>query len=408
MIGGLKPALARVPGSGPSGHCAARGSEARASCPDRARGSHCFARAFARLAVLAFLAAAALPGGAASQSYWVYVAAESEDEVALLRYDAGGDLVVEKTITTGWLAAEIEAPHGVAVDPGGEFWYLTLGHGFPNGRLVKYATVSDTVVGVADLGLFPATIAVPPHGTVALAVNANFHGDHIPSTVAIVDLETMFPIADVVTCTMPHGSRFNADGSKHYSACMMDNQLVEIDGATLDVSRRLDLIANEPAHAPMEGHMAMAPPAEKNCSPTWAAPHPDGSRVFVPCNKGDVILEIDLNDWRITRRIEAPGAPYNLDVTPDGSKLLATLKGSAKLGVWDVATGELLHLVDSLMRVTHGVVATPDGRYAIVTVEGIGGDPGTVEVIDLESGTRVASAQIGKQAGGIALWKMEG
>ena len=60
------------------------------------------------------------------------------------------------------------------------------------------------------------------------------------------------------------------------------------------------------------------------------------------------------------------------------------------------------------MRVTHGVVATPDGRYAIVTVEGIGGDPGTVEVIDLESGTRVASAQIGKQAGGIALWKMEG
>ena len=387
MIGRLKPTLGRVAGSGPSGHCTAR--------------------ALLRLVVLTLAATAALHGHAASQSYWVYVAAESEDEVALLRYDAGGDLVVEKTITTGWLAAEIEAPHGVAVDPGGEFWYLTLGHGFPNGRLVKYATVSDTVVGVADLGLFPATIAVPPHGTVALAVNANFHGDHVPSTVAIIDLETMFPIADVVTCTMPHGSRFNADGSKHYSACMMDNQLVEIDGATLDVSRRLDLIRNEPAHAPMEGHMAMAPPGE-NCSPTWATPHPDGKRVFVPCNKGGVILEIDLDDWRITRRIEAPGAPYNLDLTPDGSKLLATLKGSAKLGVWDVASGELLHLVDSLMRVTHGVVATPDGRYAIVTVEGIGGDPGTVEVIDLESGTRVASAQIGKQAGGIALWKMEG
>ena len=388
MIGRLKPALARVGRSGRSGHCAAR--------------------AFARLAALGWLAVAAVPRPAASQSYWVYVAAESEDEVALLRYDAGGDLVVEKTITAGWLAAEIEAPHGVFVDPGGEFWYLTLGHGFPNGRLVKYATVSDTVVGVAELGLFPATIAVPPHGTVALAVNANFHGDHIPSTVTIVDLETMYAIADVVTCTMPHGSRFNADGSKHYSACMMDNQLVEIDGATLDVSRRLDLIANEPAHAPMEGHMAMAPPAEKNCSPTWATPHPDGKRVFVPCNKGDLILEIDLEDWRITRRIEAPGAPYNLDLTPDGSKLLATLKGSARLGVWDVASGELLHLVDSGMRVTHGVVATPDGRYAIVTIEGIGGDPGTVEVIDLESGTRVASAQIGKQAGGIALWKMEG
>ena len=357
---------------------------------------------------VAALTAAAPPSPATAQSYWVYVAAESEDEVALLRYDAGGDLVVEKTITTGWLAAEIEAPHGLAIDPAGEYWYLTLGHGFPNGRLVKYETGSDTIVGVADLGLFPATIAVPPHGTLGLAVNANFHGDHVPSTVTIVDLETMFPIADVVTCTMPHGSRFNADGSKHYSACMMDNQLVEIDGATLDVTRRLDLVANEPAHAPMDGHMAMPPPAGANCSPTWTTPHPDGNRVFVPCNRGDVILEVDLASWRVTRRIEAPGAPYNLDLTPDGTKLLATLKGSARLGIWDVETGEPLHLIDSLIPVTHGVVVTPDGRYAIVTVEGIGGDPGTVEVIDIEAGARVASAQIGKQAGGIILWKTEG
>jgi len=32
--------------------------------------------------------------------------------------------------------------------------------------LVKYETVSDTVVGTVELGLFPATIGVPPHGTV--------------------------------------------------------------------------------------------------------------------------------------------------------------------------------------------------------------------------------------------------
>lgn len=348
---------------------------------------------------------AAQPG--AAPSYWVYVAAESEDEVSLLRYDAGGDLVVEKTIPTGWLPAEIEAPHGVFVDPTGDYWYLTLGHGFPNGQLVKYETGTDKVIGVAELGLFPATIAVPPDGAVALAVNANFHGDHVPSTVSIVDLETMEPVADVVTCTMPHGSRFSADGTKHYSACMMDNQLVEIDGASLKVARRLDLVRNEPASDPMDEHMAMAPP-DGHCSPTWATPHPDGRRVFVPCNRGNEILEVELASWRVVRRIEAPGGPYNLAVTPDGTKLLVTLKSSAQFGVWDVATGQRLHLLDSTMRVTHGVVATPDGRYAVVTVEGIGGDPGTVEVIDLETGQRVASASVGKQAGGIALWKMEG
>ncbi len=381
-------------------------------------------RLFAGIA-LAGLALSGAPEPLAAQSYWVYVAAESEDEVALLRYDAGGDLVVEKTISTGWLAAEIEAPHGLATDPAGEYWYLTLGHGFPNGRLLKYATGADTIVGVAELGLFPATIAVPPHGAFALAVNANFHGDHLPSTIAIVDLETMFPIADVTTCTMPHGSRFNADGSRHFSACMMDDQLVEIDGATLTVSRRLDLVANEPVRGPEDParaqmhathadpgtartQMAVSAAGAAHCSPTWTTPHPDGERVFVPCNKGDAILEVDLNEWRVARRIEAPGAPYNLDLTPDGSRLLATLKGSAQLGIWDVETGERLHLVDSAMRVTHGVVVTPDGRYAIVTVEGIGGDPGTVEVIEIESGNRVAAAEVGKQAGGIALWKMEG
>ncbi|MDH3223460.1 MAG: YncE family protein, partial [Gemmatimonadota bacterium] len=205
---------------------------------------------------------------------------------------------------------------------------------------------------------------------------------------------------------MPHGSRFNADGTKHYSACMMDNQLVEIDAATLDVSRRLDLVHNRAAEAPDAGHHAMPPP-DNHCSPTWAAPHPDGSRVYVPCNRGDVILEVDVESWSITRRFEAEGAPYNLDVTPDGSKLLATLKGGARFGIWDLATGEPGHFVDSLRPVTHGVISTPDSRYAFVTVEGIGGDPGTVEVIDLESGLRVAETTVGKQAGGIAFWKME-
>ena len=358
---------------------------------------------FPALGAAAIIALA--PAPAAAQSYWFYAAAESEDQVSLLRYDAGGELVVEKTIGVGWLRAEIEAPHGLAVGPGGDHWYLTLGHGFPNGRLLKFATGADTLVAVTDLGLFPATIAIPPHGAFALAVNSNFHGDHVPSTVTIVDLDDMFPIADVVTCTMPHGSRFTADGSRHYSACMMDNQLVEIDGATLEVTRRLDLVRGAPAQAPGPDHMAAMPP-EGHCSPTWTTPHPHGGRVLVACNRSDEIVEVDVETFSVTRRLAAPGAPYNLDVTPDGRLLIATLKGSAQVGVWELESGARLHLVDSLQRVTHGVVATPDSRYALVTVEGVGGDPGIVEVLDLEKGERAASARIGKQAGGIALWKM--
>jgi hypothetical protein len=57
--------------------------------------------------------------------------------------------------------------------------------------------------------------------------------------------------------------------------------------------------------------------------------------------------------------------------------------------------------------VTHGVVITPDGRYAISTAEGVGSEPGAVDFFDLQSLEHVTSVDIGKQAGGLAFWKME-
>jgi hypothetical protein len=54
--------------------------------------------------------------------------------------------------------------------------------------------------------------------------------------------------------------------------------------------------------------------------------------------------------------------------------------------------------------VPHAVVVTPDGRFAFVTVEGIGGEPGGVEVYDVAGAERIAVLDVGKQAGGIALW----
>jgi len=56
--------------------------------------------------------------------------------------------------------------------------------------------------------------------------------------------------------------------------------------------------------------------------------------------------------------------------------------------------------------VTHGTVITPDSRYAFVTSEGVGAEPGKVDIYDLRGLTRVASVDVGQQAGGIAFWKM--
>jgi hypothetical protein len=41
-----------------------------------------------------------------------------------------------------------------------------------------------------------------------------------------------------------------------------------------------------------------------------------------------------------------------------------------------------------------------------VSSEGVGAAPGTVDVWDLAALARVASVEVGQQAGGIAFWKM--
>lgn len=363
------------------------------------------------------LALSLLTGGAAAGQgvYRAYVASESEDEVAVLRFSTDRGLEVEKRIPVGAWPAEIEGPHGVSFDPSGEFWYLTLGHGIPTGLLLKYEATTDTVIGVAELGLFPATVSLTPEGVLAFVVNSNFYGDHEPSSVSVVDTYDMLEIDRVVTCTMPHGSRMSVDGMHNYSACMMDDQLVEMSAHSLEVTRRMDLrtgAAVLPSHA---GHDMGAPQSQatqgdpavpegaRPCSPTWTEPTADALYVFVACNKGNEIVQIDLERWAVVRRIPAEGAPYNLALTPDGSRLLATLKGAARLGVWDLESGEQVAEIASGQRVTHGVVVTPDSRFAFVTVEGVGGEPGLVEVVDLTTYETVGTAEIGKQAGGVAL-----
>ena len=101
-----------------------------------------------------------------------------------------------------------------------------------------------------------------------------------------------------------------------------------------------------------------------------------------------------------------PGATV-WEVTPDGTTLVVTYKGDHAVGLFALADGSERAVVPSSRRIPHGVAVSPDSRYAFITVEGVANDPGTVDVIDLETGTLAASVDVGRQAGGIGFWKME-
>lgn len=344
--------------------------------------------------------------------YYVYVAAESQDEVALVRFGPDGAEVV-RAIEASLNPTDMDGPHGIAVSPDGSNWYVSIAHGLPFGQIQKFSTGYDRKLGAAAVGLFPATMAVTPGGMMFVA-NFNLHGDPVPSSVSVVETGAMAEIGKIATCAMPHGSRLSPDARRHYSVCMMDDQLVEIDVRMLEVSRRLYLAPGAERDLPRQttesldivGHRPGAR-GEARCGPTWVQPSPDGRRAWIACNKNHEVLEVDLETWEVTRRLATGTGPYNLEVTPDGATLVVTYKGDDAVGIIDLDGGRERVAIPSSRRIPHGVAVSPDSRFAFITVEGVGNDPGTVDVIDLEAGARVASVDVGRQAGGIGFWKME-
>ena len=106
------------------------------------------------------------------------------------------------------------------------------------------------------------------------------------------------------------------------------------------------------------------------------------------------------------RRIPAGHGIYNLAVTTDG-KLVATNRRDQSASIFDPRAGSETARIPLPRKAPHGVVVSPDQRYAFVSVEGMAAEPGTIVMIDLASGQRAASVDVAPQAGGIDFWKAE-
>jgi len=372
-------------------------------------------------------ASLAKPQTKPDKDYLVYVLSESADKIALVRFGPNG-AGVDHDLKTGAMPSDLNGPHGIAISSDKQFYYVSLAHGRPFGTVWKYAVNGDRVLGETTLGLFPATMDLNKDGSLLFVVNFNLHGDMVPSSVSVVATEPMLEVARIQTCTMPHGSRLNPQGTRQYSACMMDDMLVEIDTHTLKVSRHFLLtkgkemgmngppnvshagMASMPGMTGMDmGGHGMEPPkvGDNSCSPTWAQPSADGSAIFVACNKSNEIVEIDVAKWKVARRIAARAGVYNLAVTKDGTRLIGTNKRDQSVSIFDIKSGRELARLPTKRKVLHGVVVSPDNRYAFVTVEGIGSEPGTVEVIDLDALKTVATVDVGQHASGIDFLRTE-
>jgi YVTN family beta-propeller protein len=346
-------------------------------------------------------------GPTSATPYSIYVASESGDVVT--RIDVGQE---------GWKKAgevsvkvvpnEISGPHNVAVSPDGKFWYVSIAHGTPNGSLWKFDAQNDRLLGRVQVGVFPTTIGLSPDGRWAFVPNSDLHGDRGKlNTISAVHTPSMAVVTEIPTCDMPHGSRWSRAGSVVYVACMMSDELVAIDPGAFAVSKRVALGSGRPMAMPdhtMPGAASSTMPGQSpDCLATYVSVSPDDRQVYVACNHSNELQVRDAASLVLVERIPLGEGAYNVEPSPDGRFVLVTNKKEQSVSVVDARTPQELARIATSKSVPHGIAFSPDGRYAFVSCESVGTDPGAVDVIDLTTLARVASMEIARQPTGIAV-----
>jgi YVTN family beta-propeller protein len=354
------------------------------------------------------LALAALPltGRLSAQGgpgYQIGVVSESGDRVTWLRFSDGA-LSVLRIVPVGVMPTEIDGPHNIAVAPDQSAYYVTIAHGTPFGSLWKISAAADTVLGRAPLEMFPTTIGLTPGGGLALVANSDFYGDHPRvNPVSVVYTPTMTPVTDIAACDMPHGVKVNHAGTFAYLSCMHSDELLEIDLATLAITRRVSTGGAGAMAGMGHGDTPAASNTDDSCQPTFVSVSPDDRTLYAACNHSGALQAWDAASLTKTGQVAVGAGAYNVEPSPDGALVIVTNKKAQSISLVDAATLTELARIPVTKKVVHGVAFAPDGRYAFISQESIGADSGAVDIIDLAARKDIGTIAIPGQPTGIAI-----
>jgi len=356
------------------------------------------------LSVVALLGTLPFAAPSPPRGYRILVASESGDIVTQLVWD-GTALTTAKVVPVGVMPADIDGPHNVTVAPDGSAWYVTIAHGTPYGTLWKFAAGTDSLLGRAPVEMFPTTIALTPDGALAFVANSDFHGDHPRvNVVTIVQTATMTPLTNLPACDMPHGVKVDHAGTLVYVSCMNSDEVLEIDRQSFRIRRR-HRTGKGTGHAmgAMHGTAPAAAPAGHDCAPTFVSVSPDDKRLYVACNHGNSLQVLDAATLELVKEIAVGAGPYNVEPSADGRWVIVTNKKAQSVSVVDAQTLAEVARIPTSKPLPHGVAYSPDGRWAFISAESVGADPGAVDVIDLTTRARVVSIDIPRQPTGITI-----
>lgn len=297
---------------------------------------------------------------------------------------------------------ERDEPHGVAVAPDGNHWYATLSHGEPT--LWKYESADLRLVGRVTLPTTGASrVRLSPDGATAVVPDYWLAGSGAVSRIAVVKTHDLTVTATPEVCPAPHDAVFSPDGRRLAVTCALGDGVVILDAATLEVVGR-QALADGPQGAaqageelpPGEGGVGAASPVR----PMNAAWSPDGNTLWVSLmGRGTVVALSVATGARVRHPVGA--RPAQLEVSPDGSRVVVANRGDATVSVIDVRYGTA-RTVEMPGAHPHGVAFGTDPSVAFVTYEGDVETAGGVVALDLDAGALLWHTPVGIFTLGVA------
>lgn len=253
----------------------------------------------------------------------------------------------ERTVVRG-------SPFDVAMIPGG-MALVTRAH----------AAAADVlrlqplgVIGSVRTGPVPTRVVVDPAGKHAYVTS------QFAEEIETIDLETL-RLAGTVSV---HGHALGA--------------AIAPDGHTLYVTTNLDRLY---AIAIPKGRIVTSVPIPMTC--LQLAVHPSGRRVYVPCGRAGVIIEIDAHTLCPLRRFQVGGLPQDLVVTRDGTTLYCANE-SGWLNAIHLPTGRVSTL--ELGTAGMGLALSPDEHVLLVSLV-FGGRIAVVDTNTLQVRTTITT-----------------
>ncbi len=350
------------------------------------------------------------PGPVAMSAGLLFVCNQDEASVAIIDIEAGEVIHTVDLQALGFSATA--RPHHIVIEPDGSHWYVSLiGEG-----VVAKLDSEHHLVGTAEFET-PGMLALH-HEADRLWVARSMTAVNAPPRIGIIRPSDMSIEEVEVFFSRPHALVVDERTGIGYTASLGTNQIGAVDPET---ERAVVTNVEGPPHALMQ----------------WAL-SPDGTTLAISGEVSHTVHFFDISEDPLEPRhlgvVEVESQPFDPIFTPDGRTVWLGNKMADRITAIDVESLQVIKvLADPRIRQPHGAAISADGRFVLISNTNVrephdmmmmaGGDhhdhhdhhhddepdervvggPGSVAIIDVESGDLVDVVEVGQNATGIAV-----